>query len=452
MWWFLATVLGAVLVWQWKTRGPSAAVGTTILLSLLTPTWLKLDVWVLPVDLRSLAATVALGLYCLHRESTYRTKLTLADFAVVGLFLLHIVSNSLADGFDLGIVCRAYAQWVIPYLAGRAAMRRVDDVEALRSTACGVAIALASWAAWESLSGENPANTVFGERPTDRTPRVLERWNLKRAEGPTTHPIWMGMIQVLLVPWTISAAARAYRGEGRKWQLAAPFCSALGIFCTVSRGPWAVMLLTLYGVAVCRLPRARKWLLAGGAATGLVAFVAGERLTEAVQRLTSKGQSQGLNIIVDGVERPYNETTHRLVLFHIYREAMQRAGLVGFGTDRTESFPVRVPLGKVDKEVIKNVWTIDNEYILMQLRFGALGVLCLVLAHLGAGIATIRRGIEPGPGRESLFAAAIGSLILSVALALSIEWMAYDFGFFLFWTLGAAGGFHVAADLGLKRL
>ena len=201
-----------------------------------------------------------------------------------------------------------------------------------------------------------------------------------------------------------------------------------------------MLAMTLYGAIACRIPKVRKVMLILAA----IALVGAAFLSEAVIRglhvLTSKPVSEVANLVVDGERVVLNETTHRVVLFEIYKEAMRRAGLIGFGTDRTTGFPVRVPLGELDPSATSRVPSVDNAYILMQLRFGLLGVISLILILGSAAVLSIVRGCRRNE-QLALFHAAMGSMFAAIMIVLFAEYIPRDYGFLLFWSLGAVSGF-----------
>ncbi|MBA4017503.1 MAG: hypothetical protein C0483_10055 [Pirellula sp.] len=440
VWSLFVLPLAGFLYWRWKVAGPSIAIGESILWSLLVPSWITLPIAGLPFDVTSTVACLGLILYCFHPAALFRTTLCLTDGAVFAMFCVHILSDSLNEGFHIGIPCRAYGEWIVPYLAGRISVRDAADVRTLRSTACVVAIILGIWSATEAIWGHNPVNMVAGVRPIDDMPLNQLRWNFKRAEGPTTHPIWLGMVQALLLPWTLSAAISAMTFKSKRWRLSAPICNLAGVFFSLSRGPWCLVLLTLYGTAVCRLTRFRKLLIFLGATACLGAAISPASVVEVLQSLTSHDRPDTNTVTVDKQRVKLDETTYRIVLFDVYREAMLRAGLLGFGTDRTTGFPVRVPMGVLDVDAMKKVQSIDNAYILMQLRFGLLGVISLLVILSSAALISLRRGAQER-SRLGVFHALTGSTLLSLIVVLAAEYIPRDYGFLLFWTIGITAGF-----------
>ena len=439
-WWLITLPLAAFLLWRWKVAGPGPAIGESVIWGLLVPTWIVLPIAGLPFDILSAIACFGLLMYCVHPDALFRTSLTVNDAAVLAIFGVHIISDSLAEGFNFGIPCRAYGEWIVPYLAGRVSVRDATDLRALRSTVCVVAIVLGIWSATEAIGGFNPINSIVGQRPADNSPFYNERWGLKRAEGPTIHPIWLGMIQALLLPWTLSAANSALAGRTPRWQILALICSVFGVFFSLSRGPWGLVVLTLYGAATCRLKQARKALILVGAVLLLTTFVMPDTAMEGLQALTSQDHSNADTVTVDDEKVKLDATSYRVVLFDIYGEAMRRAGWIGFGTDRTTGFPVRVPLGTLDPKATKKVPSIDNAYILMQLRFGLLGVVSLIAILGSAAIIAIYRALRPGE-QSGVFHASIGSMLLSLIVVLMAEYIPRDYGFLLFWSLGTVSGF-----------
>ena len=122
---------------------------------------------------------------------------------------------------------------------------------------------------------------------------------------------------------------------------------------------------------------------------------------------------------------------------------MQRAGMLGFGTDRTTGFPVRVPFGPEDKQTLQFLRFVDNEYILMDLRFGVLGVLCLVALLLSADTYFFQAARDSAHECR-LLCAGLGSAMFAMFFVLLTVWLPHDFGALLLWTVGVAGGLHAA--------
>lgn len=144
-------------------------------------------------------------------------------------------------------------------------------------------------------------------------------------------------------------------------------------------------------------------------------------------------------VIINNEERLLSNVTTRFYYFDIYSVAMRRAQWLGFGTERTTGFPPNIPLGPQDAKTLEEVWSVDNTYILVTIRFGHLGLICFV----GLGIAAIARYVQLGcrqrvPG-QVFYAAMAGTLVATMLVLLTV-YMPHDFGFWYLWSIGSASG------------
>ena len=443
-WSVSVTLLTAVLIWKWRRGDPDGAVGLSIVYSLLAPTWWALSVAGLQINVRTTVACIGLVAYCFHPEAKFRRSLTAGDYSILALFGAHLVSDFVNDGFSVVVPIRAYGEWIIPYLAGRVAVQGVRDVRSLRLHVCVVAAVLAATAAIEAFGGTNVASIVAGPRPEDRTPMYQERWFFKRAEGPTTHPIWFGMLQSLLLPWTLSAAAGALGGTAPIWCLGLPLVSLAGVFFSLSRGPIAHVLLAGFASALSYVrARYRALTLAAVLLLGGALSVGG--IMQGAHYLSQGWRNrQQKELFVEGEIKEINDTTHRWLIIAVYEPAMKHAGLLGFGTTLTSTFPVRVPLGDFDPKVMKWAWSIDNSYIIMQLRFGLFGLLAF-LALIVSSAANGFRIAKRFPDDVRLLSATLGGAMAAMLPLFAVEWMPQDYGFVVLVSAGVVSGLTLRA-------
>jgi hypothetical protein len=437
--WFVcfSVLLGLSVLTAWKF-GPNVAAGGTSILALLVPIWVQIDFFGQPLDIRVASGIAALCVYCLHRQAKFRTPLVFVDFAAIALVTVHLLSDWYNDGFSLFVPLRAYGEWAVPYLLGRVAIQSWKDARALIPFALLVTAVLAANATIETISRTNLFETVFGIRTVEAAARGWHRLGLGRAWGPTSNPIYFGNLQLLLFPWTVFAAVNAHRGSGPRWWYFAPIASILGICCTISRAPILGLLVSLAIVAAIQVRRARPFLIGIAALSAVLLMVKHEAVLDALQRWSADVKFSK-PIVVGEKQVEYTGTLHRLYLFKAYAPAMRRAGLLGFGTERTTGFPPRIPMGAMDAETLKRLWSIDNAYILLVFRFGYLGIaaFCAMLggAAVTYGLLTRNQGL-----RHSMFAASMSGALIATMLVLVTVWMPHDFGFWLMWTIGAAAG------------
>lgn len=236
MWWGILAFIVSISVIVMLLRGPVAGLGCGTLMAILFPSWIAEPFLGVPIDLRVATSLVLLILNVVHPRRRIDWSFNYGDWAVLAFYLVHLASDWSEDGQVIGHVVRAFGEWSTPYIAGRLAVQSVQDWRWLTGVAVLVATLLGIWSATEAITRYNIGTPAFGARPSDRTPENQIRNGLKRSEGPTRHPIWFGMIQMLLLPWTIVAAYRSVRGDGPIWWIMTPIIGIGGIIVTECAG------------------------------------------------------------------------------------------------------------------------------------------------------------------------------------------------------------------------
>lgn len=450
MWYLCLLILIGICAWQAYWRGPNMAVGTTVFLTLLFPAWFSIDFFGLPLNMQTAATIAALGFYCIHRESAFRTRLIVTDFAGIALVATHLVSDWNADGFSWLVFLRAYGEWIVPYLAGRVAIQSWEDGRRLAPLAVVLCLVFAALALVESIVKVNVFELLVGIRPVEGTPRDLTRWGIRRAYGTTMNPIFFGNLVVMLLPWATLAAAVAYRKSASRWLFAGPPLACIAIVCSGSRAPLLAIVPAALIAAWVVWPDWRRVLLAGVGGVLLVGLIFHQQIWAGLNKYSAKYPDlPPPKITVAGEQVPYTGTMHRFYLIRVYSTAMRRAGGIGFGTERTTGFPPRVPVGPEHVETLKRLWCIDNFYVLFTLRFGYAGVACFLLMTLSAFFALLGLSRQDSFRRRVMCGGLAGG-ILAILLVLGTVWMPYDFGFFFMWTIGAAAGLCAHEGLGFR--
>jgi hypothetical protein len=137
-----------------------------------------------------------------------------------------------------------------------------------------------------------------------------------------------------------------------------------------------------------------------------------------------------------GVEYDYTGTRHRDLLLLAYEDAINQAGLIGYGTTFQD-----IPL---DPYMDPRFGSIDHHYLLHYLRYGALGTAAFV-ALAAAGAWNLGRAAQARDGPLSDLAAGLfGGFI---AVAIMVRGVAFSFDFAAMW-LFVAG---LAASLRANR-
>src|SRR5262249_55144793 len=152
------------------------------------------------------------------------------------------------------------------------------------------------------------------------------RWGLKRAQAITNHPIYFGLLMALTLPWLLTAARQATRGDGPRWWVAIPALATAAAVVTVSRSGQLAIVLVFAAHLFFRRPgyRARMLFLALAGGLAIVVF-----RTEVLDLLGSYAGEHAIGqdkVRIYGVEYDYTGTRHRDLLLLAYEEAIDRAG------------------------------------------------------------------------------------------------------------------------------
>jgi hypothetical protein len=436
---WLASVLFILAVWGrlMIRQGPAAALGGAVLFSFAFPVWLKLNLAGIPLSIQTSVAAVTLLGYALHPRGKILSALTLLDFCMALIFVVHVSADSIAEGFDIALPVRAYGEWVLPYTAGRFAAGSLTELKAIAPWALVVIVVLSLVGGVEFLTDVNLYEVLFGSRPFDALSENAVRFGFSRAFGSAHHPIFFGMTLVVLMPWLVCNWQSAESGRRRILTLLTGLVALLGILSTISRTPvvavivFAGLLMSLRYTAM-RLPTGILFI---AVVAGFVAFPL--QVTDTVSRWTGGGDSLRL-IEIQGEAAQYSGSRSRLLVYRVYGDAIMKAGPTGFGTKATTGFPLRIPYLLGTAEYKSQMTVVDNAYVLQVLRHGWLGAGCFVLMFITA----IGTGLSLYQGRpDQLFSGATACLLTAVAFpALILVWFSYDFGFPVLWTIGCLSG------------
>lgn len=432
--WLLA--VGSISI-VWITllirTGPGLALGAATVLSFAFPTWIRLDVLGLPLDVRTAVLCITLSGYSLHPRGKIISPITMLDICVELIFVAQITADSFATGFRWTVPCVAYGEWFLPYLAGRFAIQDRRDLRTIAPWVAGVLIVLGGAACFECVTHVNPFEVVFGNRPEGLFKRTHERFGLKRAFGTTMHPIYLGMLLLVLMPWLISLWQSGQSLRIRKLTILAGMLAVAATIATVSRTPVITLLLCLTLLSAVQY-RVLRWPLALTAATAFIGFLLfTNEVTDTVSRW-SGGGDRGRLVEVDGQAVVTSDSRSRLVLFAVYSDALVKGGLTGYGSKAVE-FPPTIPYlqGKSSASDV-----VDNAWVLITLRFGWLGGGCFLLLMLTAIFSAISIHLDHP---DHKFAAVVASLFIVMAtFSFFLVWMSYDFGLPILWTFGILSG------------
>lgn len=404
------------------------------------------------LDLKIAVGAFCLTAYCFLPQSTLPLRLVPLDFIVASLIVVHIAADCFATGFSWMILARACVEWYLPYLLGRLACQSFDDVQWVARTLGCVAIGLGTVAAVEAIAGANLLELVFGDRPVEGFSRTASRWGMKRAYGSAMHPIYFGVVGILLFGWCLFLCGGALRKRTHPLWLFVPAASVLLVCFTGSRGPILGLLIAVAGTAFVYWGKSRiPMFIAAIAILGLL-FVNREAILTLLDSWGAGAKEVRTTEIAVGDETiEHTPTRNRLSILSVYSVAVQRAGLLGFGTEAVSTFPVNVPVGPTQLKTLKRTKYVDNTYLLLTLRFGYLGVAVFLSACIAAVwqltiVADRHSGRSPG-----ILASCIGGSLIGVYAVILTVWMPPDFGFLLVWTFGCSSGIFLSMGKGERK-
>lgn len=400
---------------------------------LICPAWLTFHFGSLEVDLRTVALGSALVGFALQPEAGPHGlgRPVVADFLALLLTAGNLGSEFMVGKFGPLTGPEIVRLWLLPYVVGRLFLRTADDIPAMLGTFSPVCAFASIYAMVESVIKFNPINKLLG-----KTYGLLEqgegyRMGLKRAQGATNHPIFFGLVLVMILPWAFEASRLARAGRGPKWWRTVPWLLGGALFGTVSRGPQGSGLLVTFLAIFFRNARLRPQLAICAAVLGLAAFGGKEAILALSAKVSNESAEDVRIITISGEEEEYTGTKHRILLFKVYREYLERAGLWGYGYNMAAV--------QLEESLALRFGSIDSAYVMLYLQRGYSGIVPFV----GLSAITLMTLIVLGwPSRRpnaALCGALFGST-LAVVLALFTSWFAPDFGGVFLFTAGIAAG------------
>lgn len=418
-------------------KGPRVALGIAVVLSFAFPAWVKLNLAGLPFDIRTTVLCISLLGYAFHPQGKILSPLTMLDVCIGLLFLTHISADTFVTGFSAGLPFAAYGEWVLPYVAGRFAVRNDDDLRRLAPWIAGVLIVIGLGACLETATGTNLFEFVFGNRPEGLSPRTIQRFGFKRAFGTTRHAIFLGMLLLVLMPWLVVLWQNYSSKQVRTIAILTGLVATIGMMCTFSRTPVLSLLAATTLLTAVRY-RVLRWPLGIVMALMIGVFAMfPNQLVDKISVWTGGGHRVRL-VEVDGKAVETSSSRSRLTIFRASYKVLLKAGPFGFGSKAVSTFPPQIPYMEGKAEASDAMRIIDNGYILLTLRLGWLGGAALLLLYVTAIISAVSLHLNP---HGQLFPAALGcTFFVTATFSMLLIWMSYDFGLEILWTTGILSG------------
>jgi len=384
---YVPTLLLFPLYFQWRLKG----------LPPLDPTQAVMLVFFVFILLR-------------HRRELYfsSTDVWVLIF-VYGIGISEMLHSGLRSG--IFVLFNDFVSALLPYYIGKLFIEQYGMRTAMLKRLCFLLFLVAFASAYEYRMTINPYHTYLGPYfPGQADTWIIQmRWGRARASGPYGHAIIAGMMflsGVILNFWLVRT---------KKWEpnfrfLVLPYIRKsvlitlgllFGIYATQSRGPW---LGVLFGFAVALIGLAHNTKIA------FIRFIIGATLIFSfaypfVQDYTS--------IKVPGlVQDPeQQDAVYRRQLIDNYTPVVEAGGFWGWGSN----FPV-----------VKNQYSIDNEYLLLGITRGYLGLSVFILLAGDAIFTLTRTGIRFRSRDDRLFAFCMIGVLAGVLFAITTVYLGYQ--------------------------
>ncbi|MEM9364730.1 MAG: O-antigen ligase family protein [Planctomycetota bacterium] len=447
----MASIAGCV---AWLRFGYSAALGVAIPLTMLSATWFHLDVAGQDLDARTLAAIVMLALLAYPMGRRIIRPWFVLDWILLGIIVWHVVVDTFHSGFSVGRPFVSYAEWALPYAAGRYAMLHPHGMRWLARVLVSVGCVISLAALIEAFSGQNVWETLF--LPVDdlvtRTTGI--RFNLVyRAIGPTRHPIFLGILFMVILPWCVVLWEDTQLASQRGLVIAAAIFLAIGMLATVSRGPLLTTLVALVTAIAVRYPITR-WPLAGVAVVMVSLAVTFQAQLLETFDSQLKGRQHSKVVVLDGEQEVFSSSRNRVFVVRIYGPLALKGGPLGYGSTATSTFPPDIPGLPASDESREILGIVDNAFILQTLRLGWMGGVLVVALFLG-GIVTAFSLMRTADTFLMPCSAAVllamGCMLIAITLQLLIVFWAYDFAFWVLFQIGTLAGLRTRRTLALRE-
>lgn len=419
------------------SAGPMHAMRVGFLCMLFVPTWMVRGIGSMTLDLRLMAVMILVPV-AIFGGRWIRQLGWLDGFvlSLAGIGVASLIRSETSSPTEIAVIISV---WIVPYFFGRLLVGSLADLQALVPWVCAACIGLSAWSVFESTTKINPLN-VLAQRSGSFNSENNNRMNLRRAEGPQNHPIYLGMTMALLFPWTLEGARLARSRRLSMFFAAAPFICVLGVLGTVSRGPLLVMVVAGAAAAFFYFPFARIPVFLGVGTVAVAVFIAWPMVVESLE--TVSGEKEEYIVVIGGKEYNYTGTKHRELLYLVYERAMTEAGWMGHGKWGAKN-EHKIFL---EPQLRSQFASIDNQYILLTLNWGKAGLITFLL--MGGYVLFVGGWFAMTvPQDFRLLVGGMTGSIIAVMVFLMTVWLSSDFGFVWLMSIGMLG----SAQLVWKR-
>lgn len=388
---------------------------------LLAPTWFEIPLGATRVDPRSTCAfAILIGFLLKPYDIREPFHWFISDLCVFLLMLGMTITQFVNQAYSPLPPLDQFRDVALPYIVGRLFLMSARDIHTALPSICIASSLLAALAMFEGVSAINPIDKALGKSwDINEWSETAYRWGLKRANGPQSQPIYLGMTLALIMPWLIEAARYSWRAAGPYWWRFTPFIAIGGLICTGSRAAQITVLIVLIADAFHSNRRWRIAMVLLAMIGSLVFYVARDEIVDALSQYAEERSGGPDFVRINGEDHPYTGTRHRDLLAIVYKEAADGAGWFGYG----------MLLRKMprDPNMDERFRSIDNHYLLFYLQYGIVGV--VLFALLAASFLwNVLPSFLKGEGASGRLAAGLLGGMAGCLITMRGVWFAPDYG------------------------
>jgi hypothetical protein len=418
----------ALIYFMWsqcqKKDGAHAMRAGWFVAMLLCPAWQQMQVRSIFLDHRSIAAGFGLVLlFAFPRKdglSPLKRFVPMPTDFFMGLLFLSIMTTVLLKEHMAPLTPFEFArQFLLPYIIGRLFLQRSKDIEDIAPVLSRVILIVTVLGILEAFTRRNLVNEVFGMHFGLLETGEGYRWGMKRAIGCVRHPIFNGLMLVMVIPWTVAVHHYWKRGPKRKLWRQMPLMGALAVFFSVSRGPHAAAIATGGIMTFFRKPLLRVPIAVVTIVLAVVVIGARDEIMHFAGKLAGEEEpDENSYISIDGELYVYTGTKHRELLNIAYAEAVVRNDWWGYGAG-LDNVPI-------PDDARQRFSSIDNHYLMFFLQFGYSGFYLFHCVQFFAVLQVFCCAWNTKHGRSILCAGLTGSFV-GVGLLIKSVWFDPDY-------------------------
>jgi hypothetical protein len=319
----------------------------------------------------------------------------------------------------------------LPYFIGRILLRSPYDVFEIGRVLCLPIMLVSTYALAEAISHHNLVFEFFDSYTQGLDRSILFRWGLKRAMAMVGHPIYLSLLLSMMLPFVLEVLHQ-WRTTRFPWWGWMPACFCIGgILCTVSRSGQIAVAMVLLADFFFRFPRYRFPVAVTVIVGTLVVIAARDEIVALLEKSTGEAESATEMIIIKGEQVAYNGTRHRDLLHLVYADEVEAAGWFGW----SYHFLDRIP---PTHQIPNQFRSIDDHYLITQLRYGTVGVIVFLLFTAVGGYCFLRVAFDPYHPAATVAGTLFGAFIAVAVMVRGVA-MEGDIGFPWYFIAGLGG-------------